>query len=152
MTYCDTSFLLPLYVREDNWHRKASEYHDKHLQEEPFIFNPWHRVELRHAVRQAVAGRHATKIFRHIQEDLGSGKLWHPTFSWPAIFDRLDELSGEFARQSRAGTVDYWHVAFAVETEADKFITFDREQWKIAREAGLDAPNLLESGPPAKGE
>jgi len=30
MIYCDTSFLLPLYLPDDHWHKKADAYHNRY--------------------------------------------------------------------------------------------------------------------------
>lgn len=147
MIYCDTSFLLPLYLPDDTWHRKANAYHNRTLQGHAFFFNPWHRWEFRHNVRQALEDESAIeKVFQRLQEDISSGKLRHLSFSWTEIFDRAESVSTSYARKIKAGTVDYWHVAFALVAEAEKFMTFDAEQLKLARAAGLDAPDLLRSG------
>ena len=151
MIYCDTSFLLPLYLPDDLWHKKATAYHNRHLQGEAFCFNPWQRWEFRHNLRQALDDElSAEKLLRRVQEDLASGKLRHIGFVWTDIFDRAERLSSAHARAIKAGTVDYWHVAFALELTAQRFMTFDGEQLKLARAAGLDAPNLLRSGPAAQ--
>jgi predicted nucleic acid-binding protein len=148
MIYCDTSFLLPLYLADDVWHQKACAYHTRHLQGEPFCFNPWQRWEFRHNLRQALKDElSAERLLGRVQEDLASGKLRHVGFVWTAIFDCAERLSSAHARTIPAGTVDYWHVAFALEVRTKKFMTFDGEQLKLARAAGLDAPNLLRSGP-----
>jgi predicted nucleic acid-binding protein len=145
--YCDTSFLLPLYLAGDNWHQKANAYHARHLPEEAFFFNPWHRWELRHNVRVALSDeRDQEKIFRRIQEDLATGKLRHVSFSWTTVFEKADELSAEYAQDVQAGTVDFWHVGFALALNADRFLTFDKSQLELARRVGLDAPDLLRSG------
>lgn len=150
MTYCDTSFLLPLYLPGDSWHKRASTYHDRYLQGQAFCLNPWQRWEFYHNLRQALkTERDVEKVLRRLQEDLGSGKLRHVGFAWTEIFDRAERLSSAHARVIRAGTVDYWHVAFALEIEAQKFMTFDGDQLKLARAAGIDAPDLLRSGPVA---
>jgi predicted nucleic acid-binding protein len=147
MIYCDTSFLLPLYVPEDNWHVKATCYHERHLRNEAFCFNPWHRWELRHNCRQALPDESdVEKVFQRVQEDVADGKLRHVAFTWTDIFNRADSLSSIHARKMKAGTVDFWHVAVALEAKLKKFMTFDEEQFKLARAVGLDAPDLLRSG------
>jgi predicted nucleic acid-binding protein len=147
VTYCDTSFLLPLYLAGDYWHSKAVAYHRRHLLGEAFFFNPWHRWELRHNVRVVLSEKgDQDKIFRRVQEDLESGKLRHLAFSWAAIFEKADELSATHAGEVSAGTVDFWHVSFALQMKANRFLTFDKQQLELARRALLDAPDLLRSG------
>jgi predicted nucleic acid-binding protein len=148
MIYCDTSFLLPLYLPDDLWQKKANAYHNRHLQGQPICFNPWQRWEFLHNLRQALANESdAEKVFRRLQQDIASGKLRHVNFAWTDIFDRAERLSSTHVRTIPAGTVDYWHVAFALEIQAERFMTFDAEQLKLARASGLDAPDLLRSGP-----
>jgi predicted nucleic acid-binding protein len=81
-----------------------------------------------------------------VQEDIAGGKLRHAAFTWTDIFVRADSLSSIHSCKIKAGTVDFWHVAFALEAKLKKFMTFDEEQLKLARAAGLDAPDLLRSG------
>lgn len=147
MIYCDTSFLLPLYLPGDNWHAKAVRYHERHLESSPFCFNPWQRWEFRHNLRLSLRETTAIdRVLRRVQEDSDSGKLRHHPFTWPDIFNRADQLSSEHSEQIQKGTVDYWHVAFALSISAEKFMSFDLEQIKLARVAGLDAPDLVRSG------
>ena len=148
MIYCDTSFLLPLYLPQDIWHKKANAYQNRYLQEEPFCFNPWQRWEFRHNLRHLLPKEtDAEKVFRRIQEDLDTGKLRHVRFEWTEVFNKAERLSAAHARSIPAGTVDYWHVAFALHIQTEKFMTFDADQMKLARAGGLDAPDLLRSGP-----
>lgn len=147
MIYCDTSFLLPLYLPNDTWHRKANAYHNRWLQGHAFVFNPWHRWEFRHNLRAALEDEFAVeKVLQRLQQDIASGKLRHVGFSWTEIFDRAELVSIAYSQKIKAGTVDYWHVAFALVAGAEKFMTFDAAQLKLARKAGLDAPDLLRSG------
>jgi predicted nucleic acid-binding protein len=147
MIYCDTSFLLPLYLPGDTWHSRAAAYHERCLQDLPFCFNPWQRWEFRHNLRLSLIDPVAVqKTLRRVQQDFDGGKLRHVPFVWPEVFDQADRLSSEHFSKIKAGTVDYWHVAFALNIAAQKFMSFDLEQVKLARAAGLDAPDLLRSG------
>lgn len=152
MIYCDSSFLLALCVPLTNWHEKAVDYDSRHLAGHSRIFNPWQRYELRHNLRAAV-GRpefrftenDCLKVFSDVQADIDTGVLVHIAFSWTTLFNRAEALSDRHAGTIGAGTVDYWHVAFALEFEAEKFVTFDHAQWLLAKAEGLDAPKLTTS-------
>jgi hypothetical protein len=147
MIYSDTSFLLPLYLPGDTWDVKAVSYHERHLQSLAFCFNPWQRWEFRHNLRLFLSDQtDVQKVLRRVQEDSSNGKFRHVSFTWSDIFDQADQLSSRHSSRIKAGTVDYWHVAFALNISAEKFMSFDLEQVKLARAAGLDAPDLLRSG------
>ena len=65
-------------------------------------------------------------------------------FDWPHIeFDWTDavrtacELSAEHGLRLPVRGMDLFHIAVAIETAAERFLTFDREQAVLAKAAGL---------------
>lgn len=83
--YFDTSYLVALYVPND--HTAAALRFHVGENEQPMLFSPLHRLELRTTVRQCVfAGllkeSEGRRILRHIEEDLDDGTLLHEPLDW----------------------------------------------------------------------
>ena len=137
--YPDSSFLVSVH-RADSRHEVARAFLDKNSLS--LAFTPLHRIEVRNALRNAVAGGDMTDsgcrlAFRQIEEDLRDGFLIHTTIIWPDIFRRADQLSEDHAASAGQRTIDLLHVAIALEAGAKTFLTFDQRQRKLARAAGL---------------
>ena len=139
-TYADSSFLFSL-VAKDSRTPEATAYMVRAAA--PLFFTPFHRVEVRNALRNA-AGRGeileqiCRGAFRQIEDDLRDGMLIHSGVEWTNVFRRADELSEKHAG-GREGqrTIDLLHVAIALESGARTFLSFDNRQRKLARVAGL---------------
>jgi predicted nucleic acid-binding protein len=137
--YPDTSFLVSLH-REDKHHGLARLFLAR--ASATLMFTPLHRLEVRNALRNAVAFEQMTatdcrRAFRQIEEDLHDGLLIHTPVGWTDAFRRADELSEKHAAREGQRTIDLLHVAIAVECEAKTFLSFDRRQRKLAQAAGL---------------
>ncbi|MEO8428989.1 MAG: type II toxin-antitoxin system VapC family toxin [Verrucomicrobiota bacterium] len=129
-TYFDTSYLVALYVPND--HTAAALRHRGQEHELPVLFNPLHRLELRTTVRQCVFtglirlpdGR---RILRHIEEDLNDGTLIHESLDWIESLRRAEAIAQRRTWKMSCRSLDLWHVAAALETEAVLFVTFDQD-------------------------
>lgn len=138
-TYPDSSFLVSI-ARDDANHVAAMRYMADSL--ETLAFTPLHRIELFNSLRIAEArgeiDRSELKIaFRKIDEDLRDGLLVHTPVEWTDVFRRADELSEKHAAREGQRTIDLLHIALAVESGAETFLTFDVRQRKLAKAAGL---------------
>ena len=140
--YCDTSYLVALYVPND--HTAAALRHRGSQPQESIAFTPLHRLELRTVVRQCVYAHliseaDGKRILRHIDEDLKDGTLLHEPLEWTETLRRAEAIAARRAMVLSCRSLDLWHVAVACEMEADGFITFDRDQCALAKVEGLRA-------------
>ncbi len=140
--YFDTSYLVALYVPND--HTSAALRHRTRSDRQPILFTPLHRLELRTTVRQCVyngllkqsAGR---QILRNIEEDLEDGTLKHEPLDWIASLQQAEMVAERQAWTKSCRSLDLWHVSSALEIQADIFVTFDKDQFALARAEGLQA-------------
>ena len=141
-TYFDTSCLVALYV--PNAHSGAALRHRARSGKQPIFFTPLHRLALRTTIRQCAHGGlvkevDARRILRHVDEDLDDGTLVHAPVIWTESLRRADQVAERLAWTKPCRSLDLWHVAIALEIQAESFISFDMDQLVLAREAGLRA-------------
>jgi predicted nucleic acid-binding protein len=137
--YQDSSFLFSL-VAKDSRTREATAYMVRAA--EALFFTPFHRIEVRNALRNAAGRGDITeqiclRAFRQIEDDLREGLLIHTPMEWTNVLRRADELSEEHASHNGQRTIDLLHVAAALECSAKTFLSFDQRQRKLAQAAGL---------------
>jgi hypothetical protein len=138
--YFDTSYLVALYVPND--HTAAALRHRARTGHHPLQFTPLHRLELRTTVRQCAYGAlikeaDARRILRHIEQDLDDGTLIHQPLDWIASLRQTELIAERQAWGKRCRSLDLWHVAAAVETAAELFVTFDNDQFALAAAEGF---------------
>jgi predicted nucleic acid-binding protein len=137
--YPDTSFLFSLYVTEET--TPLAEAYGIGLSE-AMIFTPFHRLELRAALRLRVfrgdlSLDHLKMAFRDNEEDLAQGILQHTPLVWADALREAERLGEAHLTEIGARSGDLLHVASAVVLDAREFVTFDQRQTKLARRAGL---------------
>jgi predicted nucleic acid-binding protein len=140
MTYPDTSFLLALYV-PDAHSPKATALMRKF--QPALIFTPLHRHELRNAIRLCVFRKqidtHERSLALHeIDGDLTAGFLIHTPLNWTAALQEAEQMSAAHAETVGARGIDVLHVGAALALRSDDFLSFDENQRKLARAAGLN--------------
>jgi len=140
--YFDTSYLVAIYVPND--HTAAALRHRSRADRDPLPFTPLHRLELRTTVRQCayiglIEEAEARRVLRAIEEDLDDGTLAHEPIDWTDSLRRAEAIAQSYAWTKPCRSLDLWHVAAAAEAAAEDFITFDRDQFAIAKAVGLRA-------------
>ncbi len=139
MIYPDSSFLVPLYVEEEQ-----TSLVEQFLEgaTDALVFTPFHRLELRTALRGRVFREEITPPelrsalqlnSRHLRE----GILQHTPLSWNDLLREAERLGEAHLATTGVRSGDLLHVASAVVLEAREFLTFDQRQKKLARLAGL---------------
>lgn len=137
--YADSSFLVSLYGSDPN-SKAALSLHRHH--QPVFLVTPFCEMEFTNTVF-AIAARpkgwtvaQAQTMERDFIQDLQSG-VWHwedmPSGAWT----RARELSRLHAPALGCRATDALHVASALVLGARDFYTFDKDQAKLARAAGL---------------
>jgi predicted nucleic acid-binding protein len=138
-SYADTSFLVSLYGRDVN-SRSALALIKRHRP--VFIVTPLGETEFTSIVF-AITTRpkgwtigEAQAIEENFTDDLRSG-IWRSEDFPPETWARARELSRRHTSALACRALDTLHVASAQVLAADEFYTFDIDQAKLARAAGL---------------
>src|SRR5262249_47747474 len=106
-------------------------------------FTPWHRVEVRNAIRLAVSHKlidaaQAKTQLSQIDEDLKDEVLLaHQAIDWTDVLREAEMLGAAHNEIIGCRSSDLFHVAAASLLGFDVFLTFDRRQTTIAKAAGL---------------
>ncbi len=138
-SYADTSFLVSLYGRDVN-SRAALALVEKHRP--MFTITPFGETEFTNIVFAVTArpGSWTIREARAMEEDFVSD-LQTGVWQWenfPAeTWLRARELARRHAPRLGSRTLDTIHVASALVLAAEDFYTFDRDQARLARAAGL---------------
>jgi len=142
--YADSSFIAALYLKQTT-SASAAAFMQRH--DMPLPFTPWHRLEVRNAIRLAVFHRlidsHQARLqLKQMEADLRAETLIvHAAVDWVSVL-RIAEKSAAAHNESigcRSG--DLFHVAAALAWGADQFISFDERQLKMAAAVGLTVGN-----------
>ena len=137
--YPDTSFLFSLYVEE-----KTSPVAELYAEQssEPLTFTPFHRLELRTALRLRAFRKQISVAELHValrrsEEALVDGILQHTPLNWSDTLREAERLGEAHLTEMGVRSGDLLHIASAVILGAREFVTFDQRQTKLARRAGL---------------
>ena len=139
--YADTSFLVSLYVLDENSARAAARMKSAAL---PLSLNPLGEVEIANAFQLRLFRKEldrsqmkaAQKLFR---EDLANGIVVLRPLP-PAAFDVARRLVEKHTRRLGTRSLDVLHVASALVLRTQTFYTFDEKQRKLAKAEGLLVP------------
>lgn len=136
--YADSSFWVSLYITDANSARAD------HLSErfDEILFNRFVEHELRSAIRLCVFRKQITAVqgatvVEQIERDNSLSLRKAHAVAWERVFDRADKLSSLFTPSTGQRGADILHVALALESGAEQFITFDQRQAGLAKSAGL---------------
>ena len=137
--YPDTSFLISLFV-DENPTPLAKTYTENLA--EPLTFTPFHRLELRTALRLRAFRKEVTPhglqtALQRSDEALVGGILLHAPLVWADALREAERLSAAYLTELGVRSGDLFHVASAVVLGAREFVTFDQRQTALARRAGL---------------
>jgi hypothetical protein len=138
IAYADTSFLASLYGTDTN-SRQAAHYI---LTLHPtFLITPFGELELFTAFeaatfRKLLSASEVEASMHAFRADLAMGVLSRKPIPQNA-FARAILLSKLYTRTLGSRTLDILQVAIALELDAEVFFTFDKDQAKLAKRAGL---------------
>ena len=138
--YADSSFIVALYLPQQS-SPKAIAFMERYAQALPFI--PWHRLEIRNAIRLAVRQQvidvtQGKTQLRQPDADLKEGALLvHTPIDWIDVLREAEKLGAVHNVAIGCRSADLFHVAAARELGCDTFLTFDDKQTAMAKAAGL---------------
>ncbi len=139
MTYADSSFLVSLYIQDSHTEQaKAFLAANSHA----VILTDFSRTETQHAIR--------TLAFRKLITigEMTQGLIYFDRAQAEGVYDlhasEPDQLFREAGRLSNRHALevgvrylDMLHVASALLSSANRFLTFDMRQGKLAKAVGL---------------
>lgn len=138
MTYCDTSFLASLYLKDDN-HIPAVKLAGKFKQAIPYTLLA--ELELinasrRSAERKIINAQDLASTLSQIERDIADGFLVRTPINQSDQYKLAMDIS-----KRRAGllcrSLDILHVSTAVLVGAEVFASFDVRQKQLAEAEGL---------------
>jgi predicted nucleic acid-binding protein len=138
--YADSSFIVALYLPQSS-SAAAAAIMQRHSQ--PLPCTPWHRLEVRNALRLAVFHKliesSQSKVqLKQMEVDLREETLLvHTPVDWVAVLREAEKLGAAHAEDLGCRSADLFHIAAAVELGVDLFLSFDERQMKMAKVAGL---------------
>lgn len=137
-TYADTSFLVSLYVFDDNSPRASAMFASASF---PFMLTPLLEAEIVNAFylrifRKESGEKQIRTSLELFGKDVRAGVFELKSFS-NDIFRQASQISTRRTAKVGTRTLDLLHVASAVLLKTDKFATFDKKQAELARAEGL---------------
>jgi predicted nucleic acid-binding protein len=137
-SYVDSGILVKLYIRE----RNSSEAIRVLGQCNSLELNQLQELEIRNTFR-ALEGRNLISSFQRaaseheLEADLIKGRLRRNLPDWGLAFKEAMNLSQLSTADTLARSLDVLHVAIAVISNSDLFLTGDKRQYAMAQKAGL---------------
>ena len=136
----DSSFIVALYVPQQS-SPKAIAFIERYGQALPFT--PWHRLEVRNAIRLAVCQNlidsvQAKTQLKQIDADLKEEALLvHQAIDWTDVLREAEKLGANHNQTIGCRSADLFHIAAARQLGCEQFLTFDIKQTAMAKAVGL---------------
>jgi predicted nucleic acid-binding protein len=143
--YVDTSVIVKLYVREA-YSLEVSDWIRSNNQSIPLT--PLHELELINALelkcfRNEMSGEEVETILTNVGKHEIKGVFHRPQINWADAFVLAMDLSKKHTEKTGSRSLDIMHVATALTIGADRFLTLDERQSKLALIAGLRLENCV---------
>jgi predicted nucleic acid-binding protein len=144
--FADTSFLFALYRQQDNSHladalvaRSSEPVHVSSLVVYEFRQSARFQV-FRHSKDRTTgfSKRAANQMLGLLEENINGGAIVVVTAEWPEVHGTAERLSAQYTVSGGHRALDIFHVATALQVEAEQFLTFDANQSVLARAVGLE--------------
>jgi predicted nucleic acid-binding protein len=137
-TYIDTSFLVSLYSPDANSPAAARAMQTSAGDHFVTTFG---ELELTNALelrifRKEVSAAQARASLKVFEEDLQTHVFYLHSLS-DEVFERARQLSRQTTARLGTRTADLLHIAAALDLQADRLFSFDRQQRKLAHELRL---------------
>ena len=139
MLYVDTSVIVKLYVKEEHSLNVSNWIIDNN---EAIPLTRFHELEFCNAIqlkrfRDEMTMDEAALIMSRFYEHENEGIYFRPHINWTDVFQYAIDLSKNYTGNTGSRTLDLVHIASALSIKADRFLTFDGRQAKIASLTGL---------------
>ena len=139
MVYVDTSVIVKLYIKEE-YSQESSNWLKENNEAIPLT--SFHELELINAIhlkqfRAEITSDETRLILSRFEEHEKSGIYYRPQLDWSAIFINAIDLSKKHSASIGSRSLDILHVASALSINADRFLTLDDRQTRLAALTGL---------------
>jgi predicted nucleic acid-binding protein len=136
MIYCDSSFLVPLYLYEKGRSEAARRIASQWI--EAPIVSPLSELEFtntvcRKVLEKEITAEQAGAVMRDFREDLKSGIYSWPTLNLAVMFRDAVKLSLQHTPDGGHRSLDVLHVAAAKLCAARQFLSYDERLNRLAR-------------------
>jgi predicted nucleic acid-binding protein len=137
-TYFDTGALVKLYIVES-----GSNFVQNLAQRGGVIgLNQLQETELRNAIlaasgRRTISREAARRSLENLDEDIETGVFFRESPDWAWVYRRADLMARQHTARFLCRTLDILHIAAAELSGADRILTGDTRQQKLARAVGL---------------
>jgi hypothetical protein len=138
--YADSSFIVAFYLQQQS-SPKAIAFLEHYGRTLPFT--PWHRLEVRNAIRLAVwlkvidASQGKTQL-KQLDIDLREERpIIHTPIDWTDVLREAEKLGAAYNQAIGCRSANLYHVAASLELGCDTFLTFDDRQTAMAMAVGL---------------
>ena len=147
MIYCDTSFLLAVYVRGDFFNPHALKFAAKFTH--PIPYTLLGELELLNGIHRTLAAKIVSRsehdaIIRQINQDEADAFIVRSPVNQANHFAKARDLSKRYTPTLSSRSLDILHVAAAFLLGATDFASFDARQRTLANATGLNVlPRIL---------
>ena len=144
MVYVDTSVIVKLYIKEE-YSQESSNWLKENNEAIPLT--SFHELELINAIhlkqfRAEITSDETRLILSRFEEHEKSGIYYRPQLDWSAIFINAIDLSKKHSASIGSRSLDILHVASALSINADRFLTLDDRQTRLAALTGLKMESI----------
>ena len=139
MVYVDTSVIVKLYIKEE-YSQESSNWLKENNEAIPLT--SFHELELINAIhlkqfRAEITSDETRLLLSRFEEHEKSGIYYRPQLDWSDIFINAIDLSKKHSASIGSRSLDILHVASALSINADRFLTLDDRQTRLAALTGL---------------
>lgn len=137
--YFDSAIIVKLYVSEAT---SADAIHLVDAYVAPYWLTSWQALEVKNAIRVKAFRKEITEAEMNqslaaFEQDIAMGRWQRPDYNPASVEQKAEELSASHSPMLGCRTLDIIHVAAALLIGAKEFVTFDRRQAAMAKQAGL---------------
>lgn len=142
VTCVDTSFLFAVYANDVHTQRAVGWLKSW---KSPLLVTVLNEFELANAVRFAefrggIRPGEASVFWSQFEADRSSGRIVSQVCNLAVIIDEAKRLSTAHTLEGGHRSFDILHVAAAIVIGAERFLSFDRNQRRLAEAEGLAVP------------
>jgi hypothetical protein len=137
--YFDSGIIVKLYVQEA---KSSDAIQLVGAYTAPYPLTQWQALEVKNAIRLKTFRREITEAEMNqsvaaFEQDTATGRWQRPGCAAAAIEQKAHELSANHSAVLGCRTLDIIHVAAALVIGSKEFVTFDKRQGALAKQAGL---------------
>ena len=140
MIYCDSSFLIPLYLHEEGRSEQARRIASQWKQAATISLLSeleFTNTICRKVLERKISGSQARQLGREFKQDLQSGIFCWPPLNLAVMFRDAVDLSLRHTPTGGHRSLDVLHVAAAKLCGARQFLSYDDRLNRLAKAEGL---------------